>query len=74
MMGLDREKLRILLNYWVMHNRKHTEDLKSWAERTRELDREVSERMLEAGRKMEEINEPLLEALERLSHMGEKNA
>ncbi len=66
-----RERFRILLNYWIRHNREHMEDFRLWAERARQLgESELSEEMLEAGKRMEEVNLPLIKALEELDREG----
>ncbi|MBW2333381.1 MAG: hypothetical protein JRF08_08165 [Deltaproteobacteria bacterium] len=37
MSDIEREKFRILLNYWVRHNREHGEDFKKWANKAKEI-------------------------------------
>jgi len=67
MSDVDREKFKILLDYWVRHNREHSEDLIKWAKKARGIGEiEVSEDILEAKRMMDSVNTPLIRAMERL--------
>ena len=63
----EREKLRILLNHWVEHNREHGEEFRNWADKAKAFgEAMVHDDMLEAVRQMDKVNEFLLRALEGL--------
>lgn len=63
----EKEKLRILLNHWVQHNREHAQEFRHWAEKAGEWGQgTVSEDILRAAQQMDKGNESLLKALERL--------
>lgn len=69
MADVEREKFKILLNYWVRHNREHGEDFKKWAKKARDIgEMEVFEAILEAKKLMDNVNKPIIRALERLKH------
>ena len=63
----DMEKLGILLNHWVEHNREHGEEFRKWAEKAHSLGKvAVYSNIMEAANQMDNVNEPLLKALEEL--------
>ncbi len=63
----EKEKLRILLGYWIEHNREHGEEFKEWAEKSRDLgEAMVCEDLLDAVQHMDKANEFLLRALRKL--------
>lgn len=65
--GDTKEKLRVLLNHWVEHNIGHAREFTEWAEKSRQLGQgKVYHDIVQATRRMEEVNEFLLAALEEL--------
>ncbi len=67
----EREKLRILLNHWIEHNKEHSQEFREWAEKAKAFgEAETSADILEAAQGMERANEPLLRALKRLEEKG----
>ncbi|MBA7517805.1 hypothetical protein ES705_09859 [subsurface metagenome] len=61
----EKEKLRLLLVYWIAHNKEHAQDFKRWAEKAKgfdEIGTEVYEAIMEAVEHMEEVNECLFKA------------
>ena len=63
----ERAKLRTLLNYWIEHNREHSQEFKGWAGKVKGFgETDVSGEMLQAAREMDKASECLLEALSRL--------
>lgn len=63
----DKEKLEILLNYWVRHNRQHGEELRRWAEKGKRFGQvKVHNDILKAVQQIDKANEFLLRALEKL--------
>ena len=63
----DMEKLEILLQHWVEHNREHSEEFRAWAEKAGVLGYTgVRDEMLRAVEQMDRANASLLKALEDL--------
>ena len=66
----ERAKLKVLLNYWIEHNREHSQEFNEWAEKAKELgEDEVGEAMLQAVQEMDKSSQLLVKALKKL---GEK--
>ena len=67
-MGSDeRAKLKTLLNYWVEHNREHSQEFKEWADKARVLGEvDVAEEILQAVQAMEKASGLLSQSLRRL--------
>ena len=67
-MGNDeRAKIRTLLNYWIEHNKEHSQEFEEWAGKAKGLgEAEAYEAMLQAAREMDKASESLLQALRRL--------
>jgi nickel/cobalt exporter len=62
------EKLKILLNHWIEHNKQHGEEFREWAEKARALGEvAVQKEMLGAAQYMDKASESLLRALEELN-------
>jgi len=63
----DKAKLRTLLNYWVEHNREHSQEIKDWADKAKALgDVKVAREMVQASRAMDRASELLSQSLQRL--------
>ena len=67
-MGNDeREKLKTMLNYWIEHNREHSQEFRQWADKAKGLgEAEAGEEMLQAAQEMDKASETLTPALRRL--------
>jgi len=66
----EKEKLGLLLVYWIEHNKEHAQDFKRWAEKAKgfgEFGTEVYEAIMEAVEHIEEANECLFKAFERIN-------
>ena len=62
-----KSKIRTLLNYWIAHNKEHSQEFREWAQKAKVFgEAEAGEEMLEAAQAMDKANEPLLRALTRL--------
>ena len=71
----EKEKLSLLLVYWIEHNKEHTQDFKRWAEKAKgfgEIGTEVYEAIMEAVEHMEEVNECLFKAFELIKNLSFK--
>ena len=63
----ERAKLRTLLNYWVEHNKEHSQEFREWAERAKALGEvKAGEEMLQAAQEMDKASKILSQALKRL--------
>ena len=63
----ERAKLRALLNYWVQHNREHSQEFKEWADKARALGEvKVAEEILQAAQDMDKASGLLSQSLKRL--------
>ena len=63
----DMEKLEILLQHWVEHNREHSGEFREWAGKAKALGHTaVHDEILQAVEQMDRVNEFLLRALKRL--------
>ena len=62
----ETEKLRILLNHWIEHNKGHAEEFRQWAEKAKKSGQTaVYNDMIQAAQQMNKANEFLLAALDR---------
>jgi len=67
-MGNDEKaKLRTMLNYWIEHNKEHSQEFREWADRAKAFgEAEAGEEMLQAAKEMDKASEILSQALRRL--------
>ena len=67
MVSDERAKLRTLLNYWVEHNREHSEEFKEWADKAKAMGEvEVAGEILQAVQEMDKASGLLSQSLKRL--------
>ena len=68
-MGNDeRAKLRTMLNYWMEHNKEHSQEFREWAERAKVSgDTEVCNEISQAALELDKATESLSRALRKLS-------
>lgn len=63
----EKNKLMVLLDYWIKHNSEHSEEFKEWAEKVQNLgETAIYDDIMEAVGQMDRANAPLLRALARL--------
>ena len=63
----ERAKLRALLNYWIEHNKEHSQEFREWVNKAKVLvEVEAGEDMLQAAHDMDKASEILSRALRRL--------
>ena len=63
----ERAKLRTLLNYWVEHNREHSQEFREWADKAKAFGEvEVADEMLQAAEGMDKASGLLSQSLKRL--------
>ena len=74
--GNEKEKLSLLLVYWIEHNKEHEKDFRRWAEKAKgfgEIGTEVYEAIMEAVKHMEEVNESLFNAFEDIDNKDKED-
>ena len=63
----EMEKLKILLDHWIEHNKEHGDEFREWAEKARDLGEAVVQQdMLDAAQYMDKASDSLVKALEEL--------
>jgi hypothetical protein len=63
----EKEKLRVLLNYWIEHNEEHGDEFKEWAQKAQSLHwLDIQKSLSEASQQMVKTNQFLLSALKSL--------
>jgi len=63
----DRDKLRTLLDYWIEHNREHSQEFREWADKAKAFgEAEAGDEMLLAAQDMDKASELLSKAIRRL--------
>jgi len=63
----ERVKIRTLLNYWIAHNKEHSQEFREWAGKVKMSgETEAGEEMLLAAQEMDKASEILTRALKRL--------
>ena len=63
----ERAKLRALLNYWIEHNKEHSQEFREWVNKAKVLgEAEAGEDMLRAAQEMDKASEILSQALKRI--------
>ena len=63
----EREKLRTLLNYWIEHNREHSQEFREWAVKAKASgEAEAGADMLRAAQEMDQASEILSQTLRKL--------
>jgi len=67
----ERVKLKTLLNYWIEHNKEHSQEFRQWAGKAKVFgEAEAYEQMLQAAQEMDKASESLSRALSRLEEKG----
>ena len=61
-----QERLRILLDYWIEHNREHEQEFREWADKADSLPGEVAQQLLEAAARMADASSELEKARQAL--------
>jgi hypothetical protein len=61
-----KEKLNILLDYWIEHNSEHEKEFRDWADKVASLSGEVAKQLQEAATKMAAASDELMKAKQAL--------
>ena len=63
----EKAKLKIVVSYWVGHNKEHSQEFREWAEKAKESgESEIYNQISQAAENIEKANEALNRALQRL--------
>jgi hypothetical protein len=62
-----REKLHILLDYWIEHNSEHEQEFRDWADKVGSSSAEVAQQLQKAAIKMTAVSDELMKAKQALS-------
>ena len=63
----ERVKLRTILNYWIEHNKEHSQEFREWADKAKAFgEAEVGEEILAAAQEMDKASKFLSKSLMRL--------
>jgi len=68
-----REKLRILLDYWIEHNSEHEKEFRDWADKVVSLSTEVAQQLQKAAAKMAAASNELIKAKQALPESKERH-
>jgi len=68
-----KEKLRILLDYWIEHNNEHEQEFREWADKIGSLSNEVTQQLREAAAKMSAASAELMKAKQALPESKERH-
>ncbi len=64
---IELKRLKKLLNYWIEHNKEHSEEFREWAEKAKDLgDGVIYQDIVNAAQYMVKANESLQGASEAL--------
>jgi len=66
-MSDTEDRLRVLLDYWIEHNREHEEEFREWADKAAALPTEVAQSLKEAATKMAEASNCLEKSRQALA-------
>jgi len=61
-----QERLHILLDYWIEHNREHEQEFREWADKAVSLSNEVAQQLQEAAGRMADASNCLEKARQAL--------
>ncbi len=67
------EKLRVLLDYWIEHNREHEQEFREWADKIAFLSNEVAQQLREAAGRMAAASNDLEKAEQALAKNKEEH-
>jgi hypothetical protein len=68
-----REKLHILLDYWIEHNSEHEQEFRDWADKVASSSTEVAQQLQKAATKMAAVGDELMKAKQTLSKSKERH-
>ena len=68
-----QEKLRILLDYWIEHNREHEKEFLEWAGKVGPLSIDLAQQLQEAATKMAAASAELMKAKQALPENKERH-
>ena len=67
----ERAKLRTMLDYWMEHNREHSQEFREWAGKAKGFgEAEAAKEILQAAQEMDKASRSLSQALRSLEKKG----
>lgn len=67
-----REKLNVLLDYWIEHNGEHEKEFRDWADKVASLSTDVTRKLQAAATLMAAASDELMKAKQALSKSKER--
>ena len=67
-----REKLNVLLGYWIEHNGEHEKEFRDWADKVVSLSTDVTRQLQAAATLMAAASDELMKAKQALSKSKER--
>ncbi len=61
-----REKLQVLIDYWIEHNSEHEKEFRDWANKIASSSTEVARQLQKAATKMASVSDELMKAKQAL--------
>ena len=68
-----QQKLRLMLDYWIEHNREHAKEFQEWAGKGASLSREAAQQLREAAARMADASKDLEKARQALTERKEEH-
>ena len=68
-----KEKLRVLLDYWIEHNSEHEKEFRNWADKVVPLSTEIAQQLREVAAKMASASAELMKAKQALQESKERH-
>ena len=68
-----KEKLQVLLDYWIEHNSEHEKEFRDWANRAVSLSTDIAQQLREAADKMAAASTELMKTKQALIDSKERH-
>ncbi|MFO7996134.1 MAG: hypothetical protein R6U93_03160 [Dehalococcoidia bacterium] len=68
-----REKLDLLLDYWIEHNNEHEQEFRDWADKVVPLSTDVAQQLQAAATLMAAVSSELMKAKQALPESKERH-
>jgi len=68
-----REKLQVLIDYWIEHNSEHEKEFRDWADKIAPSSTELARQLQKAATKMASVSDELMKAKQDLPESKGRN-
>ena len=68
-----KQKLQVLLDYWIEHNSEHEQEFRDWADKVGSLSGDVGQQLREAAARMAAASSELMKAKQALPKSKERH-